>query len=162
MKYRRLTIDELKELEEQFHLFLAAHSIPAMDWQKMKSNEPEKAEDLIDQFSDFIFENVLEKIEFLEYRDENQIQIVDLRNDPIQMRGIRIVENDKINFTKEQSPETIKALMMKHGGKMQLITADKAYSDEPNRDKFNLMQKGFLICKDPSLYETLADLEHKE
>jgi RNA-binding protein YhbY len=162
MKYRRLTIDELKELEREFHLFLSAHSIPAMEWQKMKSNNAEKAEELIQKFSDFIFDNVLDKVEFLEYRDEHQIQIADVRNDPFQMRGIRVIGNIKINFKEDQSPEMIKALLMKHGGKMQLISGDKKLENEPNLHKFNLMQKGFLISKDPDLYNTIKSMQEEE
>lgn len=162
MKYRRLTIEELKDLEKQFHLFLAAHSIPAMDWQKMKSNEPQKAEKFIDEFSDFIIENVLEKVEFLEYRNKNQIQIVDVRSDRMKMKGIKIVGNQKINLQEDRPPLELKAELIKHGGKVQMISADKKFSNDPNKDKFGLMQKGFLITKDPTLYQTLSSLQEEE
>ena len=162
MKYRRLTIEELKELEKQFHLFLAAHSIPAEEWQKMKSHQAEKAEEYIEAFSDFIFEKVLSQIEFMEYRSSQVIQIVDLRGDKMQMRGLKVVGNQEIDFKEDASPLELRALLLKKGGKLQLITAQKAFSEDPNLDKFRLMQKGFLILKDPSLYETLQSLEQEE
>lgn len=162
MKYRRLTIEELKELEKQFHLFLAAHSIPAMDWQKMKSNEPDKAEKLIDEFSDFIFENVLDKVEFLEYRNKDQIQIVDTRSDRMKMKGIKIVGNKKIDLQEDKPALELKAELMKHGGKVQMISGEKKFGEDPNMDKFKLMQKGFLITKDPTLYQTLSSLQEEE
>jgi len=51
MKYRRLRREELEELEPQFIRFLAAQSIPAQDWSKLKVTDEKRANVLIDQFS---------------------------------------------------------------------------------------------------------------
>jgi hypothetical protein len=56
MKYKRLTTEELKHLEKEFVNFLASAQITGSDWEKMKANEIEKAEELLDVFSDLVFE----------------------------------------------------------------------------------------------------------
>ena len=162
MKYRRLTIEELEELEKQFHYYLAAHSIPADDWQKLKSNDPDKAENIIDEFSDFIFESILSDVDFLEYRSQHQIQIVDVRNDPMIMKGIKVVGSSKIDFTKDTPALQWKAELMKSGGKVQMMSGKKSIEDQPNVEKFKLMEKGFLILKDPALFQTLSSLHEEE
>ena len=67
MKYRRLRLDELEEVEEKFVQFLAANGIASEDWQKMKDTQKDKADEMIDIFSDFVFENAFDPFLFLEY-----------------------------------------------------------------------------------------------
>ena len=62
MKYRRLTIDELKELEQEFVRFLASNTVTSEDWQAVKTTNPERADQLIDIFSDIVFDKVIDKI----------------------------------------------------------------------------------------------------
>ncbi|MGZ4035866.1 MAG: DUF6495 family protein, partial [Bacteroidia bacterium] len=52
MKYKRLTREELQALEPEFIHFLAAAQVTGKDWEKMKENKLEVAEELIDAFSD--------------------------------------------------------------------------------------------------------------
>ena len=75
MKYKRLSIEELKALEKEFISFLASAQITGQDWEKMKVEEASKAEELIDVFSDLVYEKVMNKIQYLEYRDQRSINI---------------------------------------------------------------------------------------
>ena len=43
MKYKRLGTSELKELENEFIIFLSSAQITGLDWDKMKKIEQEKA-----------------------------------------------------------------------------------------------------------------------
>ena len=61
MKYKRLSVEELQALEQEFINFLAAAQITAPDWVKMKENEFAKAEELVDVFSYMVFDKVLKK-----------------------------------------------------------------------------------------------------
>jgi len=159
MKYRKLLPSELKELEDEFVRFLSAHSIPAEDWQKYQKEAPEKVDEWIEKFSDFVFEKTLTGVEFLQLKQKSIIRIIDVRSNPFQMRGIQVLDNTHIDLTQNESPEEWQAKLSMHGGKLQLISAEKKIQEAPNMEKFKLMQQGFLILKDPALYETLIELQ---
>ncbi|HOY12539.1 MAG TPA: DUF6495 family protein [Saprospiraceae bacterium] len=73
IKYRRLSIEELTHLEEKFIQFLVVNGISAEDWVKIKSENLDQTNDLIDSFSDTIFEGLMQKTTFFEYADSKMI-----------------------------------------------------------------------------------------
>ena len=103
MKYRRLTEEELQALEQEFINFLAAAQITGPDWEKMKINEPQVAEELIDAFSDLVYEKVLKNIQLLEYRDEKTLNIFKFEEDKILLLGLRVKEKSEMDLTKPES-----------------------------------------------------------
>ena len=67
MKYIRLTKEQLEEMHQEFINFLATQSITAEEWESIKKNKPEVAEQELDVFSDLVWEGVLSKVEYLEH-----------------------------------------------------------------------------------------------
>ena len=65
MKYARLSKEQFEELHQEFINFLASQSITADEWEDIKINKPEVAEDELDVFSDLVWEGVLNQAEFL-------------------------------------------------------------------------------------------------
>jgi len=68
MKYRRLTLEELKPLEDEFIDFLVVNGVIADDWEQLLANDVEKSNKIIDAFSEVVFEGIMRKTQFLEYR----------------------------------------------------------------------------------------------
>ncbi|MFZ1703511.1 MAG: DUF6495 family protein [Saprospiraceae bacterium] len=62
---RILTLEELELLKPEFIRFLSSHSISAADWEKWKTKEPQKTEEYIKLFSEFIFFSIIEKTKFM-------------------------------------------------------------------------------------------------
>ncbi|MBC7440105.1 MAG: hypothetical protein H7250_09000, partial [Flavobacterium sp.] len=54
MKYTRLTKEQFEELHVEFINFLATQSIDKTEWDKIKTEKPEVAEQELDVFSDLI------------------------------------------------------------------------------------------------------------
>ena len=52
MKYKRLTKEQFEELHGEFSTFLASQSIDKGEWDKIKVEKPEVAEQELDVFSD--------------------------------------------------------------------------------------------------------------
>ncbi len=52
----------LEDLKDIFVNFLAANSITFEDWKKIKKNDKERVEELIENFSDVVFEKSLSNI----------------------------------------------------------------------------------------------------
>lgn len=88
MQYRRLTGDELQELEKEFVRFLAANGLPAEAWENLKQTNPERVEELIEQFSDIVFEKVLADVQHLEWRKPREVLALHFTPDTIRVNGI--------------------------------------------------------------------------
>ena len=162
MKYRRLNQEELIELEQEFVRFLAAHSMPASDWESLKRDQPEDAEKWIERFSDFVFEKTLSDVNYLELRTAHNIQIVKVDTVPFIMRGIRVIDNPYLNFLDESSPQTWNKILKEHGGKLQTFQATKTPKGTVNEAKFEFMENGYLILKDPNLFYSRENLQKNQ
>ena len=148
MKYRRLTEEELQALEQEFVNFLAAAQITGPDWEKMKINEPQVAEELIDAFSDLVYEKVLKNIQLLEYRDAKTLNIFKFEEDKILLLGLRVKEKSEMDLTK---PESFKLNNLTISS-LTVIKTERKYSKSKEMEVFELIQNGCVITDD-KLYE---------
>ncbi len=158
MKYRRLEKDELQELESEFINFLAANTVTGEDWVKIKAEDPEKAEKLLDIFSDIVFDKVLKKVEYLEYKTAKDMKTFHCAEDKITMRGLMVDENSPLDFTQLQTPEEMTQMLRTSGASLKLYRAEKVYKWEREQELFRMMENGCLISKG-ELFRTLASLE---
>jgi hypothetical protein len=67
MKYARLTKEQLEELHPEFITFLATQSIDKKEWDEIKQNKPQVAEQEIDVFSDMIWEKALTNVSHIDH-----------------------------------------------------------------------------------------------
>ena len=95
IKYRILNKEELKELEKEFVHFLIVQGIDNDKWVKMNENEKEKAIQLVEIFSNTVFEKAYSKIYFLEYRSNDFYSI------------FKILENETLVFKVSQKQKGI-------------------------------------------------------
>ncbi|MBW7867681.1 MAG: hypothetical protein H3C31_05085 [Brumimicrobium sp.] len=75
MKYARLSLTDLKDLEKEFIEFLVVNGIPANEWEALKKTDMSKVEAIIDQFSDVVWESILRKHSTVEKRFKNQLVV---------------------------------------------------------------------------------------
>ena len=113
MKYRRLTSEELEQLEDNFIRFLAAQSITGMDWSKMKTENPERAEELIGEFSDVVIEKTLHNVEYLEYKEKQDMKMFHCQAEKIVMYGLFAEGATDLDFTSDDAPD-VKSEMSAH------------------------------------------------
>ncbi len=119
MKYSRLPEEELHNLEKEFIDFLVVNGITADDWVKLKEEDSEASEAIIDQFSDVIWEGVLRKTEYLEKKEEGIAYY--FKCDETEIHLIRIIRN---------------------GDKMVKQVASKSYKKERESELFDMIQSG--------------------
>jgi len=156
MKYRRLTLEELTAMQTEFVQFLASQSIPAEDWEQMKDQDPKRAEQMIEVFSDIVLEKVLEKIDLLEMRQKDKLMIVKCNQEGLKMRGLQIEGNADFDLSKSVSQEKMEAFLGGKKGKIQLLSGEKTYKLPRGEEVFGLLQQGYLISKNQQLFENLA------
>jgi hypothetical protein len=154
MKYKRLTIEELKALEPEFVNFLASAQITGPDWERMKKNELEKAEELIEVFSDVVYEKVISKIKFLEYRDEKTLNIFNCTDDKIILLGIRVKEQSGLNLL---DPNVFANWNDNYKNELSVVKNEKAYLSDRGVEVFELLQSGCLLT-DNKLYDLINNL----
>lgn len=160
MKYRKLTIEELTDMETEFVRFLVSNGVTADDWEKIKVENPSKAEGLIDIFSDVVFDKVLEKVKYIEHRSYNDIKTFRCLDDKIELLGIKVNNATGIDFTQGQAFENMMNYI-KHApkGSIQMYSAEKGYKDNnPKKEIFNMLENGGAIS-DGKIFETLLGLK---
>ncbi len=144
MKYTRLTKEQLEELEPEFINFLATQSITGDEWAKIKKDTPEVAEDELDVFSDLIWEGVLSKVIYLENISAQQMHLFELADKEMKLTAVKVM-NPEIDLTTAIGFSWFKKNWSSDF--VEYMTAAKAYTDDKNLDKFQLIKQGAVITK---------------
>lgn len=144
MKYTRLTKEQLEELHPEFINFLATQSIDKEEWDELKENKPEVAEEELDVFSDLVWEGVLTKVSFLENISSQQMHLFHLTEKELKLIAVKVL-NPEIDLTTKVGFDWFKKNWQSDF--VDYMTASKAYTDDPNHDKFELIKQGAVITK---------------
>lgn len=158
MKYRRLNPDELESLREDFVLFLAASQMSAPDWEDLKREFPEKAEGIIDLFSDQVFETVLQKVEYLEFKTPQDIKTFRCLPDKIRMLGLMVEGESGVDFTRDQSAQDMLDLLQSSGASLKMYSAEKVYGESREKELFRMLEQGCLISREGEMYKLLDSI----
>lgn len=156
MKFRRLTLDELQELEQPFVQFLAANTITGPDWARLKAEDPQKANGLVDIFSDIAFERIVKNIEYLEFHTPTDIKTFHCGADTIVLHGLRIEGDAPVDFASDLAFEAIVRRMDAAGAHLQVYTAEKKYHPDREQELFKMLEAGGRISRDGALFKAIA------
>lgn len=147
--YRTLSLDELSHLEEEFVQFLVINGIVADEWENIKSTDSEKANLIIDQFSEVIFEGVMQKMEFIEIISPKSIKTFQCLSKEMVLVGIDVVPDSSIDFTKQPLND------IKNIDELEVYTIKKSYSKKREHEIFDLMKAG-AVKSDGQLFKSLC------
>ena len=155
MKYTRLSLKDLKDLEKEFVEFLVVNGIEAKQWEEMKENEMQKVEEIIDQFSDVVWESVLRKTKMVEHRSTSKLTICYIENE--ELLTLNILSNkENADLTKQEEINRVLIDIDQHQVKLQKDKITKS----PQEQLFEFIQTGFYITKNP-IYKKLIDRQLK-
>lgn len=144
MKYARLTKEQFEELHQEFINFLATQSITADEWEDIKKNKPEAAEQELDVFSDLVWYGVLSKVEYLEHISPNQIHLFKCRENDMHLIALKLKE-DKTDLTTKEGFQWLRDNLLSDD--IEFFNAKKEYSEDKYQDIFKLIQQGANITK---------------
>ena len=153
MKYRRLTESELQKLENRFIQFLVSNTVTADDWAKFKDKDPERAQKLIDIFSEMVFDSTIKRIEFLKYREAKEIKLFKCEADKITLMGLTANETVPVDFTISID---IKELMQ-HTEGLSIYRTEKPYKPNREAELFKMLESGCQIT-DGHLFDIFEKL----
>ncbi len=151
MKYTKLSKEQFEELNEEFAVFLAAQSIDIKEWTSIKEDKPELADKEMEVFSDFVWEKVLSKANYLEHFSADSLNLFKCEKDTIQRivvkvnkEGINLLESNDFEWLLDNSKDP----------RIEYLKGKKAYNQERNDEIFDLIQKGSVVS-DGKLYEAI-------
>lgn len=157
MKYARLTKEQFEELHPEFVNFLATQSIDKSEWDKIKKEKPEIAEQELDVFSDLIWEGVLTRAKYLEHFSKNYIFLFHCEEQIIDSIVLKSDRSD-IDFLSKQGIHWLGDNLFTDEIEMKI--GRKEYSDDRNFAIFGLIQQGAFLT-DGSLYQQIQAVIHK-
>ena len=120
----------------------------------MKKNEIEKSEELIEIFSDLVYEKVLSKIKYLEYRDEKTLNVYSCSEGEICLVGLRVKEHSVLNLN---APDIFTQWNQTNSNAVDIVKTKKKYLKERGEEVFDLLQNGCFITDD-KLFTLLNDM----
>ena len=153
MKYTRLTKEQFEELHQEFINFLATQQITATEWDSIKQNKPEVAEQELDVFSDLIWEGVLNKTKFLEHISPKSMHLFAVKEGFMHVIALKI--NAAVDITTSEGYKWLKENLMNDA--VEFLQAQKPFADEKNKSIFKLITEGAVITKG-ALYTYFNDL----
>jgi len=150
MNYRRLTSEELKPLEMEFIDFLVVNGVTAPDWENIKKESIEKADQMIGLFSEVVFEGIFRKVRFLQIRTQKFVHTYQCLSEKIILTGIE-TKSDQVDFT----IGNIKDKMNLDRESINIFMTEKKYAKKREYELFDMTQKGCEIS-DGQLFKTLS------
>ncbi len=154
MKYEKLTKEQFEELHEEFAVFLAAQSIDEKEWTQIKEEKPELAEKELEVFSDFVWEKVLTKANYLDHFSPASLNLFKCEQDAIHRivvkvnkEGIDLLKKDDFNWFLDNSGDP----------RIEYLKGQKTYGKERNEEVFDLIRQGGVVS-DGELYEAISRL----
>jgi Family of unknown function (DUF6495) len=142
MKYARLTKEQFDELHPEFVNFLATQTIDKVEWDKIKLEKPEVAEQELDVFSDLIWEGVLTRAEYLEHFSKNHIFLFKCFEKEVHSIVLKSLVPE-INFLTKEGLQWLSDNMFTETIEMKV--GKKPFTDERNVSIFELIQQGSFL-----------------
>lgn len=144
MKYRTLSNIELKEFEKEFISFLVINGIEAKDWVDIKEVNKDKAEVIIDQFSDVVFESIFRKTMFLKHISSKSIKCFQYLENEIVLVGLDADINSDINFLGEQA---LNSIILNQSKNIKVYQTKKVYNKVRETEMFEMTNNGAQLSK---------------
>jgi hypothetical protein len=154
MKYTRLTKEQFEELTQEFSTFLATQTIDKAEWDTIKAEKPDVAEQELDVFSDLVWEGVLTRAEYLEHFSKNHIFLFQSFNAHVQSIVLKSLVPE-VDFLTKEGLQWLSDNMFTDTIEMKV--GKKEFTEERNISLFALIQQGAFLS-DGQLYKQINSI----
>jgi hypothetical protein len=152
MKYSRLSREQFESLHQEFALFLAAQSIDKTQWNQIKSDNLTLTDELMDFFSDMVWDQSLDKITYLENRSDYHLFLFKCENARIDLILIRVEKDCPSLMDKDYKQWLAKNLS---DPRVDIFESSRTFQETLKEEKFKLMNQGAKVSDG----ETFEDLK---
>ncbi|SHG18109.1 hypothetical protein SAMN05443549_102330 [Flavobacterium fluvii] len=156
MKYTRLTKEQFEELNQEFSTFLATQTIDKTEWDQLKAEKPEVAEQELDVFSDLVWEGVLSRAEYLEHFSKNHIFLFQCFDTYVQSIVLKSLVPETDFLTKEGLQWLSDNMFTET---IEIKTGKKVFTEERNSSVFELIQQGSFLSDGQLFKQIIAIIE---
>lgn len=157
MKYARLTKEQLNELHVEFANFLASQQIDKSEWDQLKIDKPEIAEQEIDIFSDLVWEGVLKSAQYIEHFSKNHIFLFQF--DEQNIDTIVLKTNDSsVDFLQKEGLQWLSDHLFTD--EVDIRYGEKPFSADRNGELFEIIQQGGILSQG-ELYHQIKSVINK-
>lgn len=152
MKYARLSKEQFESLNEEFAIFLASQSIEKIQWDQIKSKNPTLTDELLNFFSDMVWDQSLDKIIYLENRSDHHLFLFKCEDTRIDLILIKLEEDCPSLMQKDY-----KQWLEEHlsDPRVAFFVSSRSFQDDFKGEKFKLINKGATFSEG----ETFEDLK---
>ena len=138
MKYSRLSREQFESLHQEFALFLAAQSIDKTQWNQIKSDNLSLTDELMDLFSDMVWDQSLDKITYLENRSDYHLFLFKCENARIDLILIRVEKDCPSLMDKDYKQWLAKNLS---DPRVDIFESSRTFQETLKEEKFKLMNQ---------------------
>ena len=157
MKYSRLSREQFESLHQEFALFLAAQSIDKTQWNQIKSDNLSLTDELMDLFSDMVWDQSLDKITYLENRSDYHLFLFKCENARIDLILIRVEKDCPSLMDKDYKQWLAKNLS---DPRVDIFESSRTFQETLKEEKFKLMNQGAKVS-DGETFEGLKSFLSK-
>jgi len=154
MKYSRLTKEQFEELHVEFANFLASQQIDKEEWETLKNQKPEVAEQELDIFSDLVWEGVLQTTKYIEHFSKKHIflfQCDDKNIDTIVLKAL----SEEVDFLDQSGLQWLSEHIFTD--EVEIKRGNKVFGPERNSELFEIVQQGGILSQG-ELYNQINDI----
>lgn len=158
MKYRLLTDEELRLLEDDLKQFLVVNQVYKEEWEEMNKSNPDLALEMIELFSDNVLQIVYEKVKFLEHRTIDSCFVFNCGPEKLEL--IAIQKKNPTDLVDLSTPEGIHDALTKNAGLLSFFTNEKPYSQVRETEIHQMLEQGCVNSTEEfwnALVQTLKD-----
>ena len=146
MKYIRLTQEQFHTLAEDFATFLAAQSIDAKSWNRLKNTDIVEVDRQLDAFSDVVWEDVLSKVKFLEHRTSDFCFVFQVNGEFMSMLRFSWLDQT-VDWTTVELVDWLKTHWSNE--MLEISKGTKKLNENRHQEIFKLIQQGASIVDAP-------------
>lgn len=158
MKYQRLSSAELENLKEDFIRFIASQGIDADAWVKMKSENIDGAEEIIDIYSDLVYDQALSKCKYLEHISAKEFKSFQFNDDHSLMYGIKVKPGSTLNLNNDNFQSSVQQGI--ENNEIEVFTATKKNEKLREQEMFDWISKGAYMANEKWFNEILRLINH--
>ena len=150
--YPRLKDKELQALEKDFVDFLVVNGITAEDWVKIKETDLEKAEALISEFSNVVYESSLRKADYLLLVDKEVVRCFNCLETQVVMASLTYHGTKEFDF---HEVEDLASLLNDKRFKFSANIANKRYEKKREHEMYDMILSGCKIA-DEKVFQLIS------
>ncbi len=154
MKYRILSTEELSHFEEDLKAFLIIHGIDGPLWEKINREDPVKAVELVELFSDVVLQRVYENLQYLEFRSSDSFAVIHLGSEQQELILVKSKDTTRADLSTVTS---IQAALSDSLEFLEFFKSRKNYDSTRELAIHSFIEQGCMVS-DRTVWEALQQL----